>query len=48
MKIYKKLLRHGISLAPIGIETRNDEILYFCTPKGASNKKSNYNRTQIV
>ena len=36
MKIYKKLLRHGISLAPIGIETRNDEILYFCTPKGAS------------
>lgn len=36
MKTYQKFLRHGIRLASIGIETRNDEPLYFCTPKGAS------------
>lgn len=36
MKKYQKFLRLGISLASIGIETRNDETLYFCTPKGAS------------
>ncbi|MGN0266321.1 MAG: hypothetical protein ACI4D7_01455 [Lachnospiraceae bacterium] len=35
-KSYQKFLRLGISLASVGIETRNDETLYFCTPKGAS------------
>ena len=36
MKIYQKFLRLGISLASVGIETRDEETLYFCTPKGAS------------
>ncbi|MGM9626081.1 MAG: hypothetical protein ACI3XM_10305 [Eubacteriales bacterium] len=36
MKQYQKFLRYGISLAPVGIETREPKVLYFCTPKGAS------------
>ena len=36
MTIYQEFLRLGISLASVGIETGNDEVLYFCTPKGAS------------
>lgn len=35
-KFYQKFLRIGISLAPLGIETREDNAAYFCTPKGAS------------
>lgn len=35
-KSYQKFLRLGISLAPVGIETRDEEEKYFCTPKGAS------------
>lgn len=35
-KFYQKFLRLGISLAPIGIETREDDTAYFCTPKDAS------------
>ena len=36
MTIYQKFLRLGISLASVGIESGNDDVLYFCTPKGAS------------
>ena len=36
MKQYQKFLRYGISLAPLGIETGGQNVLYFCTPKGAS------------
>lgn len=36
MKVYQKFLRLGISLAKVGIEQRNDEAVYFCTPKGAN------------
>lgn len=36
MTIYQKFLRLGISLASVGIEIGNDEVIYFCTPKGAS------------
>lgn len=35
-KFYQKFLRLGVSLAPLGIETREDNTSYFCTPKGAS------------
>lgn len=34
-RTYQKFLRLGISLAPIGIETRDENEIYFCTPKGA-------------
>ncbi len=35
-KTYQKLLRLGIDLAPLGVERREDNAPYFCTPKGAS------------
>lgn len=35
-KIYQKFLRKNISLAPMGVECREDNTPYFCTPKGAS------------
>ena len=35
-KVYQKFLRLGIRLAPVGIETRDENFGYFCTPKGAS------------
>ena len=35
-KIFRKFLRRNIDLAPIGIERREDNTPYFCTPKGAS------------
>lgn len=35
-KTLKTFLQLGISLAAIGIETREENISYFCTPKGAS------------
>lgn len=35
-KFYQKFLRLGISLASLGIETREENTAYFCTPKGAS------------
>lgn len=35
-RLYQKFLRLGISLASVGMETRNDETVYFCTPKGAT------------
>ena len=35
-KTYQKFLRSGIDLAPIGVERREDNTLYFCTTKGAS------------
>ena len=36
MKAYQEFLQLSISLASVGIETRNDETSYFCTPNGAS------------
>lgn len=35
MEKYQKFLRFGIGLASVGINTRDDESRYFCTPKGA-------------
>ncbi len=35
-KTYNAFLKLGISLTPLGIETREDNTAYFCTPKGAS------------
>ncbi len=35
-KFFQKFLRIGVSLAPLGIETREDNAAYFCTPKGAT------------
>lgn len=35
-KVYQKFLQLGISLAPVGIEFRDENMAYFCTPKGAS------------
>lgn len=35
-KTFQKLLRSGIDLSPVGVERREDNIRYFCTPKGAS------------
>ena len=34
-KAYQRFLRLGLSLSPMGIETREDNTPYFCTPKGA-------------
>ena len=33
---FQKFLRTSISLSPVGIERREDNTPYFCTPKGAS------------
>ena len=35
-KTYQKFLRSGVDLAPIGVERREDNTPYFCTPQGAS------------
>lgn len=35
-KTFEKFLRSGIDLSSIGIERREDNASYFCTPKGAS------------
>lgn len=35
-KYYQKFLGKNIDLAPLGIERREDNAPYFCTPKGAS------------
>lgn len=35
-KMYRNFLQLGINLAPVGIEARDDETVYFCTPRGAS------------
>ena len=35
-KTFEKFLRSGIDLSLIGIERREDNASYFCTPKGAS------------
>lgn len=35
-KMYQKFLRSEIDLSPVGIERREDNTSYFCTPKGAS------------
>ncbi len=35
-KTFQKFLSLGIDLAPVGIERREDNAPYFCTPKGAS------------
>lgn len=33
---YQKFLRKGIDLSPLGVACREDDVTYFCTPKGAS------------
>ena len=35
-KTYQKFLWSGIDLSPVGVERREDNNPYFCTPKGAS------------
>lgn len=35
-KVFQKILRSGIDLSPLGVEHREDNNPYFCTPKGAS------------
>ncbi|MFR7637352.1 MAG: hypothetical protein ACLUYZ_08425 [Lachnospiraceae bacterium] len=35
-KAFQKFLRSGIDLSPVGVERREDNNPYFCTPKGAS------------
>ena len=35
-KVFQKFLRSGIDLSPVGVERREDNNPYFCTPKGAS------------
>ena len=35
-KTFQKFLRSGIDLSPAGVERREDNNPYFCTPKGAS------------
>lgn len=35
-RILKKFLQRGIDLSPVGVELREDNTNYFCTPKGAS------------
>ena len=35
-RTYQKLIRLGIDLTPLGFERRDENIPYFCTPKGAS------------
>ena len=35
-KTFQKLLRTDIDLSPVGVERREDNNPYFCTPKGAS------------
>lgn len=35
-RAYKRFLKTGIDLSPLGVEQRTDSAAYFCTPKGAS------------
>ena len=35
-KVFQKFLRSGIDLSTVGVERREDNNPYFCTPKGAS------------
>ena len=35
-KVFQKFLRSGIELSVVGVECREDNNPYFCTPKGAS------------
>ena len=35
-RILKKFLQRGVDLSPVGVELREDNTKYFCTPKGAS------------
>lgn len=35
-KTFQKFLRSGIDLSPVGVERREGNNPYFCTPKGAS------------
>ena len=35
-KVFQKFLRSGIDLSAVGVERREDNNPYFCTPKGAS------------
>lgn len=35
-KMFQKFLRSGLDLSAVGIERREEQSLYFCTPKGAS------------
>ena len=35
-RILKKFLQRGVDLSPVGVELREDNTNYFCTPKGAS------------
>ena len=35
-RTFKKFLRSGIDLSPLGVERREENTPYFCTPKGAS------------
>ena len=35
-ELYKEFLQLGISLAAVGFESMDEEITYFCTPKGAA------------
>lgn len=33
-RILKKFLQRGVDLSPVGVELREDNTNYFCTPKG--------------
>ena len=35
-RTFQKFLRSGIDLSPLGVERREENTPYFCTPKGAS------------
>ena len=35
-KTFEKFLRSGLDLSPVGVERREENTPYFCTPKGAS------------
>ena len=37
-KTFQKFLRSGIDLSPVGVERREDNNPYFCTPKGEQNQ----------
>lgn len=36
MKLYNEIQKANINLRPLGIEQRNDEITYYCTPENAN------------
>ena len=35
-RTFQKFLRSGLDLAPLGVERREENLPYFCTPKGAA------------